>query len=67
MPRRSPDLQLQTAKRATASAALDQVIAMSDIAAIIRSHPEYQAPAAMLEAIRAVVTAHGDASRTPLN
>ena len=40
---------------------------MSGFAAIIRSHPEYQAPAAMLEAIRAVVTVHGDASKTTLN
>ncbi len=65
--RRAADLRLQPSERAAASAALDQVIKMSDIAAIIRSHPEYQAPAAMLEAIRAVVTVHGDASKTTLN
>ena len=29
-------------------AALDQVLAMSDMAAVIRAHPEYRAPAAMI-------------------
>ena len=67
VPRKAADLRLQAAERAAASDALDQVIAMSGFAAIIRSHPEYQAPAAMLEAIRAVVTVHGDASKTTLN
>ena len=64
---RAADLRLQPSERAAASATLDQVIAMSDFAAIIRSHPEYQAPAATLEAIRAVVAVHGDASKTNLN
>ena len=66
MARLPPDLHLQAAERAAASAALDQVLALSDFAAIIRFYPEYQAPAAMLEAIRAVVTVHGDTSKTTL-
>jgi RNA polymerase sigma factor (sigma-70 family) len=56
---RSPDLALDAADRAAASAALDQVLAMSDIAAVIRSHPQYRAPEAMIAAIRTVVSAHG--------
>jgi RNA polymerase sigma factor (sigma-70 family) len=55
---RAPDLKLAQAERAAASAALDQVLAMSDIAAVIRAHPAYQAPSAMITAIRAVVTLH---------
>ncbi len=65
--RRAADLRLQPSERAAASAALDQVIRMSDFAAIIRSHPEYQAPAAMQGAIRAVVTVHGDVSKIVVN
>jgi RNA polymerase sigma factor (sigma-70 family) len=60
--RRVPDLRLEPAERAIASAALDQVLAMSDIAAVIRAHPQYRAPAAMIEAIRAVVSVHGESA-----
>jgi hypothetical protein len=37
---------------------VDQVLAMSDMAAVIRAHPEYRAPSAMIAAIRAVLTLH---------
>jgi RNA polymerase sigma factor (sigma-70 family) len=55
---RSADVRLEAHERAAASTALDQVIAMSGFAALIRAHPDYQAPDAMIEAIRAVVTVH---------
>jgi len=55
---RRPDLEIAEAERAAASVALDQVLAMSDMAAVIRAHPEYRAPSAMIAAIRAVLTLH---------
>ena len=55
---RRPDLAIAEAERAAASVALDQVLAMSDMAAVIRAHPEYRAPSAMIAAIRAVLTLH---------
>jgi RNA polymerase sigma factor (sigma-70 family) len=60
--RRVTDLRVETVERAAASAALDHVIAMSDFAGVIRSHPEYRAPGAMLDAIRAVLLSHGQRS-----
>jgi len=42
-------------------------VAMSDMAAVIRSHPDYQAPASMIKAIRAVLTSHGGAPAEGLN
>ncbi|GEM_PF-5297773 len=40
---------------------------MSNLAAVIRAHPEYRAPSAMIEAIRAVVGLHGNMTGKPLN
>ena len=53
-----PELRLDAAERQAASAALDQVLAMSDIAAVLRAHPQYRAPQAMIAAIRTVVAQH---------
>jgi RNA polymerase sigma factor (sigma-70 family) len=56
---RVPDLRIDPAERAAASDTLDQVMAMSNFAGVIRAHPNYQAPGAMLDAIRVVLTTHG--------
>lgn len=55
---RVPELRLAEAERQAASAELDQVLAMSDIAAVLRAHPQYRAPQAMIAAIRTVVAQH---------
>ncbi len=56
---RVPDLRIDPAERAAASAALDEVLAMSNLAGVIRAHPDYRAPGAVLDAIRVVLTTHG--------
>jgi RNA polymerase sigma factor (sigma-70 family) len=57
---RVSDLRLDPSERAAASDTLDHVIAMSDFAGVTSSHPDYQAPGAMLDAIRAVLMTHGE-------
>jgi RNA polymerase sigma factor (sigma-70 family) len=41
-----------------AAQAFDQVMVMSDIAAVLRSHPDWQVPSRMREAIRLVLSTH---------
>jgi RNA polymerase sigma factor (sigma-70 family) len=45
-------------EREQAAAAFDQVVAMSDMAAVLRRHPEWQTPSRMREAIRLVLSTH---------
>lgn len=52
-----PGLRLSTASEwAAAERQLDAIVRMSDSAAIFRAHPDYQAPEAMIEAIRTVLS-----------
>jgi hypothetical protein len=45
--------------RARAEQYLQDLLRMSDAAAVIRAHPEYSAPAAMIDTIRALLGAQG--------
>ncbi len=56
-PQRPPGLRLEPAERAEAAQALDQIMQMSDMAAVLRSHPHWRAPDTLLAAIRVVLTA----------
>jgi RNA polymerase sigma factor (sigma-70 family) len=60
-------LRLESDERRAASDALDQVMAMSDMAAVLRAHPDYQAPPALMAGIRAVLGAYGQDSPGALN
>lgn len=48
-----------------ASDALDQVGRMSDMAGVLRAHPDWQAPERMREAIRWVLTTHAPITQLP--
>ncbi len=55
-PQRPPALRLDDQERAHAAQALDQIMQMSDMAAVLRSHPQWRAPDRLLAAIRVVLT-----------
>jgi RNA polymerase sigma factor (sigma-70 family) len=54
-PRASIRLRLEPAEREAASHALDEVMLLSDMAGVMRTHPAYQAPDALLAGIRTVL------------
>ncbi len=58
-PRPPATLALAPAEREAAARALDEVGRLSGIAGVLRSHPDYQAPQALLGAIRAVLAGPG--------
>ncbi len=60
-------LRLQDHEREAASRALDSVMHMSDMAAVLRAHPDYQAPSALMDGIRAVLGSYGQDSSGALN
>jgi RNA polymerase sigma factor (sigma-70 family) len=60
-------LRLQDSERDAASQALDQVMAISDMAAVLRAHPDYQAPTALMAGIRAVLGSYKQGSPGVLN
>jgi hypothetical protein len=60
-------LRLESDERRAASHALDQVMAMSDMAGVLRAHPDYQAPPALMAGIRAVLGSYVHDSPGALN
>lgn len=54
-PRRPSALSLTAAEKADAGRALDDLEALSGFAGLLRAHPSYQAPQALVGAIRAVL------------
>jgi RNA polymerase sigma factor (sigma-70 family) len=56
--RPAPALQLDAQDRQRASKALDSILHMSDMAGVLRCHPQWQAPERQLAAIRLVLTTH---------
>ena len=57
--RPAPGLRLERAERDAASRALDEVMHLSDMAGVMRAHPDYQAPSALVAGIRAVLGSYG--------
>ncbi|HYW57110.1 MAG TPA: RNA polymerase sigma factor [Polaromonas sp.] len=60
-------MSLERAEREAASQALDEVMALGDIAEVMRSHPDYQAPSALAAGIRAVLVSYGQVNQDRLN
>jgi len=60
-------LRLAPAEREAASRALDQVIALGDMAAVMRAHPDYQAPSALAAGVRALLSSYGQDPHGTLN
>lgn len=56
--RPAPALRLNAQERQHAAKALDSIMHMSDMAGVLRSHPEWQAPERQLAAVRLVLTTH---------
>jgi RNA polymerase sigma factor (sigma-70 family) len=65
--RPAPALRLERAEREAASRALDEVMHLSDMAGVMRAHPDYQAPPALIAGIRAVLGSYGQDPQGVLN
>jgi RNA polymerase sigma factor (sigma-70 family) len=59
-------MAIHNAERADAERQLATLLRLGDVAAVFRAHPQYQAPGAMLGAIRAVLGAEGFLDARPL-
>ncbi len=58
MKRPASALRMDAQERQQAAKALDNVMLMSDLASVLRNHPEWRAPDRQLAAIRLVLTTH---------